>query len=152
VDYLQLLRRPKRHESIHDAITQNMNTLANAAKHDNIAYVVLSQLSRTVERRNNKRPMLSDLRESGSIEERAKCVLGLYRGAYYGPPQPGIDYDDGSNGPEPSHDGDDGDGMPGTRPTDADWKQLIEIHVLKNSNGRTGYVRSRWHGATTRVH
>ena len=77
VDYLQLLRRPRRYESVHDSITQTIDVLARAAKHDGLAYLVLSQLSRNVERRDNKRPMLADLRESGSIEERAKCILAL---------------------------------------------------------------------------
>ncbi len=133
--YLQLLRRPRRYESIHDAITQNLEVLARAAKHDGIAYLVLSQLSRKVEGRNDKRPALADLRESGSIEERAKCVLGMYRGSYYGDkPKAEIDY-------EPDE----------RAPTAEEWERQIDILVLKNSNGRTGYVRRRWDGPTTRV-
>ena len=138
LDYLQLLRRPRRYESIHDAITQNLETLARAAKHDNIAYLVLSQLSRKVEQRHDKRPMMSDLRESGSIEERAKCILGMYRGSYYGSPVEGIDFDksDADN----------------RKPTDEEWKRRVDILVLKNSNGRTGYIRRKWDGPTTRVY
>ena len=138
LDYLQLLRRPRRFESIHDAITQNLETLARAAKHDNIAYLVLSQLSRKVEQRTDKRPMMSDLRESGSIEERAKCILGMYRGAYYGAPREDIDYDT-----------DDPDNR---KPTDEEWERRVDVLVLKNSNGRTGYIRRKWDGPTTRVY
>jgi len=137
VDYLQLLSRPRRYESVHDAIAQNLDVLARAAKHDDMAYLVLSQLSRQVERRDDKRPTLADLRDSGSLEERAKCVLAMYRGAYYGPPKAGVDYDDS--------DPDDG------RPSDVEWERRVDILVLKNSHGRTGFVRCRWDGPCTRV-
>lgn len=138
VDYLQLLRRPSRCFSVHDATTQNLEILARAAKHDGIAYLVLSQLSRSVEKREDKRPMLSDLRESGSIEERAKCILAMYRGAYYGPPKEGIDYDDGDPHEQ--------------RPNDREWERRADILVLKNSHGRTGYVRCEWDGPCTRIY
>ncbi len=138
VDYLQLLQRPKRHESVHDAITQNLDVLARAAKHDNIAYLVLSQLSRSVEKRQDKRPMLADLRESGSIEERSKCVLAMYRGSYYGEPKAGIDYDD--------------DDPNDRRPSDIEWERRVDVLVLKNSHGDTGLVRCKWDGPCTRVY
>lgn len=78
VDYLSLLRLPckrDKHHEIDDAITR----LQEAAIQQNLAYVVLHQLNRSYAGRNNKEPMLSDLRESGSIEERAAAVLFVYR-------------------------------------------------------------------------
>jgi replicative DNA helicase len=93
VDYVQLVQRPHPRMSAHEALSEIVTTLADAAKQDRMAYVVMSQLNRGLEQRNDKRPQLSDLRESGSLEERAKCVIGLYRGSYYGAPTKGIDYD-----------------------------------------------------------
>lgn len=138
VDYLTLLRRPRRYTSIHDAITQSIEVLARAAKHDKMAYLVVSQLNRSVESRNDRRPMAADLRESGSIEERAKCIMALYRGALYGEPRDGVDY----------HSGDPDD----LRPTQEDWERRLDILILKNSHGRTGTVRCQWDGPCTRIH
>lgn len=134
VDYLQLLTR-ERGESSHDAITRSITTLADAAKQDEMAYVVMSQLNRGLEQRDDKRPRLSDLRESGSIEERSKLVVGLYRGASYGDPVDGVDYEARR---EP-------------RPSDDEFRKRMDLLVLKNSNGRTGLVRANWHGPTTRI-
>ena len=137
VDYLQIVRRPRRYENKNDAIEQNISILAEAARHDGIAYLVLSQLSREVERREDKRPRLSDLRDSGTLEERAKCVLAVYRGSVYGDPAAGIDYADTTDD---------------QRPTDLEWRERMDVLVLKNSHGATGYVRCRWDGPCTRVH
>lgn len=82
VDYIQLLGGP-RGLKFDETITHNMQVLADAAKQDRISYLVLSQLNRECEKRDNKRPMLSDLKQSGSIEERAKCVLFLFREHVY---------------------------------------------------------------------
>lgn len=83
VDYLTLLSWPKGCSSRYEAVTSNINILADAAKQDGMAYVVLCQLNRGLEQREDKRPRLSDLRESGAIEERCKAALFLYRAHVY---------------------------------------------------------------------
>lgn len=134
VDYVQLVKRPPR-MSPHEALTEIVTTLADAAKQDDIAYVVMSQLNRSVESRNDKRPMMSDLRESGSLEERAKCVVAIYRGHYYSPePIEGVDYAPNEPPPAPH-----------------EFARMAQLLVLKNNNGATGMVRATFDGPTTRM-
>jgi replicative DNA helicase len=84
IDYLQLLLSSKsKSENRVQEISQITRTLKNIAKEFQIPIIALSQLSRNVESRVNKRPVLSDLRESGSIEQDADLVLMLYRESYY---------------------------------------------------------------------
>ncbi len=83
VDYLQLINGNGRDENRNQEITTIARSLKAMAKELNVPVVALSQLSRAVERREDKRPMLSDLRESGSIEAEADIVMFLYREAYY---------------------------------------------------------------------
>lgn len=83
VDYLNIIRYSGRRMNRHEQIAETINELAKTARDLNIAMVVMAQASRKAEERADKRPMLSDLKESGSIEERAKLVIGLYRPAYY---------------------------------------------------------------------
>lgn len=83
IDYLQLLRGSKVTENRTLEVTEISRTLKNIAKDFNIPIVALSQISRKVEDRQNKRPQLADLRESGSIEQDADLVLLLYRENYY---------------------------------------------------------------------
>ena len=64
-------------------LSQITRSLKNMAREFNIPIIALSQSSRNVETRINKRPILSDLRESGSIEQDADLVLMLYRDSYY---------------------------------------------------------------------
>lgn len=84
VDYVQKLRMPRAGND-HTAMALVSNALANAARQDGIAYVVLSQLNRDCEKRDDKRPLLGDLRASGSLEEDSRCVLMLYRDSIYNP-------------------------------------------------------------------
>ena len=83
IDYLQLLRGVGRAESRVQEISQISRQLKELAKEFQVPILALSQLSRSLESRADKRPMLSDLRESGSIEQDADIVLFLFRPDYY---------------------------------------------------------------------
>lgn len=112
IDFLTLIKGSGR--SRHEEIGNITKSLKQTAKELNLPVVCLAQLSRKVEERNNKRPLLSDLRESGSIEEDADGILFLYRPEYYGIAI------DGSN-----------------RPTAG----LAEVIVAKNKDGKTGICK-----------
>lgn len=83
IDYLQLLEEGEKNENRVQELSKITRSLKKLARELNIPIVVLSQLSRNLETRTNKRPMLSDLRESGSIEQDADLVMMLYRDEYY---------------------------------------------------------------------
>lgn len=117
VDYLQLLKR-QAGTPMHEHLSEQMQVFADAAKRDEMAYLVLSQLSRRVEQREDKVPMMSDLRESGGIEEKAKAIVALLRPYVY---------------------------------NENEREDLIQLHVLKNNQGREGYAEATWHGATTTI-
>ena len=144
VDYLQLLQGTGRssNENRVQEISEISRGLKALAKELDLPVVGLSQLSRAVEQREEKRPQLSDLRESGSIEQDADIVLFIYREDYY------------LKAVEPD--------MPLPDETEKQskyeaWKEKYdpvagraEIIVAKQRHGSTGIVRVRFDGRTTK--
>ncbi len=137
VDYLQLLQGTGRSgaENRVQEISEISRGLKQLAKELQVPVLALSQLSRAVEQREDKRPQLSDLRESGSIEQDADMVWFVYRGDYY----------HSSKKPDDDH------------PDFPQWKEEMEriygradLIVAKQRHGSTGTVRLRFDSKITK--
>ena len=123
IDYIQLMQVPSSRDNRTNEISEISRNLKALAKELNVPILALSQLSREVEKRENKRPIMSDLRESGSIEQDADMILFIYRDGYY------------------------------KRKTGEDLgadDNIAEIIIAKQRNGPTGTVKCAFIGKYTR--
>lgn len=128
VDYLQLMRSHRNIDNRVQEISEIARGLKSLARELKVPVIALSQLSRAVEKREDKRPMLSDLRESGSIEAEADMVMMLYRQDYY--QQKNIENTEAISGKDGSR-------------YDYERKEteVTEIIIGKHRNGPTGIVK-----------
>ncbi len=131
VDYMQQMRGSRRTENRVQEIGEISRSLKSLARELSVPVVALSQLSRAVEQRPDKRPMLSDLRESGSIEADADVVVFIYREEYYKMKE-AMSADTGAESA----------GSGGDQEERLEKAQLI---VAKHRNGPTGMVEVGFH-------
>jgi len=123
VDYLQLMKpnELKRNQTRDTEVGGIAMALKNIAKEFDIPVIALAQLSRKCEERTDKRPILSDLRESGSLEQEADIVIGLYRPSYYYTFEKDSDFKKERDAGEINEE---------------QYNRLSELLILKNRNGQ----------------
>jgi replicative DNA helicase len=120
VDYLQLMTSGKKIESRQQEVSEISRNMKIAAKELNVPILLLSQMSRDIEKRQDKKPQMSDLRESGAIEQDADIIIFLHR-----------------------------DKDPNDMSATEDERTKCDLIVAKHRNGSTGTVTVRWHGEYT---
>lgn len=124
IDYLQLMQSDKKIENRTQEVSEISRSLKILAKELNVPVICCSQLSRGTEQRTSKKPMISDLRESGSIEQDADVIIFLYRDEYY--------KEAGGDNVAPDTE-----------------QNIAEIIVAKNRHGSTDSVKVGWNGQYT---
>ncbi|HEY3285393.1 MAG TPA: replicative DNA helicase [Armatimonadota bacterium] len=120
IDYIQLISGSSRTENRNQELSSISRALKGIAKEFAVPVIALSQLSRAVEQRGDKVPMLSDLRDSGAIEQDADLVMFLHREKYY------------------ERDQDDGEEKARSAQEEV---EEVEVHIAKHRNGPTGMVK-----------
>ena len=128
VDYIQLMSAPNNMENRQSQISEISRGLKSLARELDCPVIALSQLSRAVEQRPDKRPMMSDIRESGAIEQDADIIMFVYREEYYLQK--------------------DGESVNQQKLDEARGK--ADIIIGKHRNGPTGVVKLAFHGEFTR--
>ena len=125
IDYLQLMQSDRKSDNRAQEVSEISRSIKLMAKELNVPVLCCAQLNRAAEKNSDKRPMLSDLRDSGSIEQDADAVLFLYRSEYY-------------------HKDDENNGEP---PPEANTAEVI---IAKNRHGSTNTVKVGWIGKYTK--
>ncbi|NHN85787.1 AAA family ATPase [Acetobacter musti] len=142
VDYLDLMRSVKNTTRQFEITTEISQGLLYTAKSLNVPMIVLQQLSREVEKRDDKRPVMADLRNSGQIEQDADSIMFVYREAYY------LENEKPVRKPHES-DGDFLDREQAHEDRLQQVKNLAEVLIRKNRHGETGEVKMRFDGPRT---
>lgn len=124
VDYLGLIQSESRNESIYERMTTNSAALKRLARSTGAPVLCLAQLNREAEKRSDHRPQMSDLRDSGAIEQDADGILMMHRPAKYWPQE--------------------------KRPA-ASEPELLEVEVVKNRHGPTGRINLDFYGVNGRI-
>lgn len=125
IDYLQLITTSKRIENRQQEVSEISRELKALAKEINVPVIALSQLSRGVEQRVDKKPMMSDIRESGAIEQDADIIMMLYRPEYYANQLDGEEVEEYYDG-------------------------KTELNLVKHRNGETGEIEFKFEKSISR--